>query len=298
MLNFIKRAKNFVPGSSSSLAASEPNSASSSHVATPVPETPSSISNAVESASVATLTNPQPPASPEPAVEQKNFAKINRELIADNYLSGTGIEVGALNHPLYVPSTAQVKYVDRMSVPDLRTHYPELNSVNLVEVDIIDNGESLTTIAEASQDFVIANHFIEHCQNPIASLASMVRVLKVGGVLYLAIPDKRYTFDRDRQVTPVEHILRDYEEGPEWSRRQHFEEWTRIVNKVQDDAEAEAQITHLMAIDYSIHYHVWTQTEFLELLLAVKKTLNFGFELELFCKNGDEMIVILRKAEA
>src|SRR6476469_2750674 len=298
MLNFIKRAKNFVPGSSSSLAASEPNSASSSHVATPVPETPSSISNAVESASVATLPNPQPSASPEPAVEQKNFAKINRELIADNYLSGTGIEVGALNHPLSVPSTAQVKYVDRMSVPDLRTHYPELNSVNLVEVDIIDNGESLTTIAEASQDFVIANHFIEHCQNPIASLASMVRVLKVGGVLYLAIPDKRYTFDRDRQVTPVEHILRDYEEGPEWSRRQHFEEWTRIVNKVQDDAEAEAQITHLMAIDYSIHYHVWTQTEFLELLLAVKKTLNFGFELELFCKNGDEMIVILRKAEA
>jgi predicted SAM-dependent methyltransferase len=232
-----------------------------------------------------------------PEVEQKRFAKINRELIANNYLTGTGIEIGALNHPLYVPSTAQVKYVDRMSVTDLRTHYPELNTVNLVEVDIIDNGESLTTITESSQDFVIANHFIEHCQNPIASLQSMLRVLKVGGVLYLAIPDKRYTFDCDRAVTSVEHILRDYEEGPEWSRRQHFEEWTRIVNKVQDDVEAEAHITHLMEIDYSIHYHVWTQTEFLELVLAVKKTLNAEFELELFCKNGDEMIVILRKSE-
>jgi predicted SAM-dependent methyltransferase len=274
MLNFIKRAKNFVPGTFLFQVSSEENSASLSNTVTVVAQ-----------------------ANPSPEVNSNHSAKINRELIADNYLSGIGIEIGALNHPLYVPRTAQVRYVDRMSVPDLRTHYPELSSVNLVEVDIIDNGELLTTIAEASQDFVIANHFIEHCQNPIASLGSMLRVLKVGGVLYLAIPDKRYTFDRDRQVTPVEHVLRDYEEGPEWSRRQHFEEWIRIVNKVQDDVEAEAHITRLMAIDYSIHYHVWTQIAFLELLLAVKKTWNFEFELELFCKNGDEMIVILRKVE-
>lgn len=261
MLNFVKRAKNLVSRSSPALL--NQNSADS-------------------------LLE----------VKAKNFAKVSRELIANNYLVGTGIEIGALHQPLPVSGMAQVKYVDRMSVAALRTHYPELNSLPLVEVDIIDNGESLTTIAESSQDFVIANHFIEHCQNPIASLGSMLRVLRVGGVLYLAIPDKRYTFDRDRQVTPVEHILRDYEEGPEWSRRQHFEEWTRIVNKVQDDIEAEAHITNLMAIDYSIHYHVWTQTEFLDLLLTMRKRLNLEFELELFCKNGDEMIVILRKSEA
>ncbi|MBW4487070.1 MAG: methyltransferase domain-containing protein [Trichocoleus desertorum ATA4-8-CV12] len=260
MLNFVKRAKNLVPSSS------------------PVPPSQNLVSNLL------------------PEAEVKSFSKINRELIANNYLAGTGIEIGALHQPLPVSSAAQVKYVDRMSVADLRTHYPELNSLPLVEVDIIDNGEALTTIAESTQDFVIANHFIEHCQNPIASLSSMLRVLKVGGVLYLAIPDKRYTFDRDRSVTPVEHILRDYEEGPEWSRRQHFEEWIRIVNKIEDDVEA--HVNHLMTIDYSIHYHVWTQTEFLELLLAVKKTLSVEFEIELFCKNVDEMIVIMRKGAA
>ncbi|MBD2124459.1 methyltransferase domain-containing protein [Trichocoleus sp. FACHB-262] len=298
MLNFIKRAKNLVPSSSTSLASPEQNSASLSNPSASALAEPGLKLDSVNPGQVTTLANIDPVDSQGPEVEQKSFAKINRELIANNYLTGTGIEIGALNHPLYVPSNAQVKYVDRMSVPDLRTHYPELNAVNLVEVDIIDNGESLTTIAEASQDFVIANHFIEHCQNTIASLCSMLRVLKIGGVLYLAIPDKRYTFDCDRAVTPVEHILRDYEEGPEWSRRHHFEEWTRIVNKIQDDHEAEVQTSHLMAIDYSIHYHVWTQTEFLDLLLTMKKTLNLAFELELFCKNGDEMIVILRKSEA
>jgi len=261
MLNFVKRVKNLAPSSSS------------------VPPNQNSGNSL-------------------PDLEAKSFAKINRELIANNYLAGAGIEVGALHQPLPVPSVAQVKYVDRMSVADLRTHYPELNSLPLVEVDIIDNGESLTTIADSSQDFVIANHFIEHCQNPIASLQSMLRVLKIDGVLYLAIPDKRYTFDRDRQVTLVEHILRDYNEGPAWSRRQHFEEWARLVDKIEDDVKAEARINHLMTIDYSIHYHVWTQTEFVELLVAVKKTLPLEFELELFCKNGEEMIVILRKCES
>jgi len=297
MLNFIKRAKNLVPGISPSLVSPEQDSASVSNTTVTSPAKSGLEPNLIAAGQVATLPNIDPLNSRGLEGKQQGFAKINRELIANNYLTGIGIEIGALNHPLYVPSTAQVKYVDRMSVTDLRIHYPELSAVNLVEIDIIDNGESLTTIAEASQDFVIANHFIEHCQNPIASLRSMMRVLKVGGVLYLAIPDKRYTFDRDRTVTPVEHILKDYEEGPEWSRRQHFEEWTRIVNKVQDNVEAEAHITHLMAIDYSIHYHVWTQAEFLELLLVVKKTLDFNFELELFCKNGDEMIVILRKSE-
>ena len=33
-----------------------------------------------------------------------------------------------------------------------------------------------------------------------------------GSILYLAVPDKRYTFDADRPVTPTDHVLRDYQE--------------------------------------------------------------------------------------
>ena len=175
--------------------------------------------------------------------------KLGREFVADTYIRGQGIEIGALHMPLGVPRSARVKYVDRLSVPDLRKHYPELNDKNLVEVDIIADGERLESISDATQDFVIANHFVEHCQNPIAAILNMFRVLKPGGVLYLALPDKRCSFDVDRPVTPFEHLLRDYHEGPAWSRRQHFEEWTRLVNKVLDDEEAERQIavsyTHL-----------------------------------------------------
>lgn len=215
-----------------------------------------------------------------------------REAIATIFLRGDGIEIGALHQPLRIPASARVKYVDRMKVADLRHHYEELAHETLVDTDIIDDGEQLTTIGDNTQDFVIANHFIEHCQNPIQTLQNIFRVLKPGGVLYLAVPDKRFTFDIDRPCTTIEHIMRDFSEGPEWSKRQHFEEWSRLVNKRAGE-EAEKDVRHLLDIDYSIHFHVWRAAELLELVVTAQRLIQF--ELELFLRNGFENLLILRK---
>ena len=176
----------------------------------------------------------------------------------------------------------------------IRRQYEELARASIVEPDIIDNGEQLTTIGDNTQDFVIANHFIEHCQNPIRTLQNLFRVLKPAGVLYMAVPDKRFTFDADRPCTTIEHIMRDFVEGPEWSKRQHFEEWSRLVNKRTGDAEVEKEVQHLLNIDYSIHFHVWRSAELLEFVVALQRLVQF--ELELFLRNGFETILILRKA--
>lgn len=221
-------------------------------------------------------------------------AVITRELIANTYLNGTGIEIGALHNPLKVPGHAKVKYVDRMPVEDLRKQYPELNNKNLVNVDVVDDGEKLASFKDQSEDFVIANHFIEHSQNPIDAVNNMLRVVKPTGVLYLAVPDKRYSFDIDRPVTSFEHIVKDYEEGPGWSRMEHFKEWARLVNKV-DESEVEKQVAKLMAIDYSIHYHVFTQAEITDFFSKIRNVLKYNFEYELILKYGTEVIVVLRK---
>ncbi|MDQ5824341.1 MAG: methyltransferase domain-containing protein [Chloroflexota bacterium] len=223
------------------------------------------------------------------------LAPLDRVIIANKYLRGRGIEIGALHLPLQTPMSAKVSYVDRMSVDQLREHYPELAGEKLVHVDIIDDGEQLATIRDASQDFVIANHFLEHCQNPVLALTNMIRVLKPGKVLYLAVPDKRYTFDVERPVTPIEHVLRDFEDGPAWSKRQHFEEWVRYVLKVEDAAEAEKRVSALLEEDYSIHYHVWTQFELLELVQTLRSKQGLSFDIELFLKNAGECIFVLRK---
>jgi predicted SAM-dependent methyltransferase len=176
----------------------------------------------------------------------------------------------------------------------LRQQYPGLSDSRFVRVDIVDDGEKLEKIMAGSQDFVIANHFLEHCQNPIGAIRNMLRVLKEEGILYLCIPDKRYSFDIDRPVTPIEHLLRDDAEGPEWSKRQHFEEWVRLVDKVPE-CEVAQRTAQLMEMDYSIHYHVWTQAELLALISTLQEKLRFAFEVELFLKRDHEVVAILRK---
>jgi len=224
---------------------------------------------------------------------------FDRTSIARLYIAGNGIEIGALHSPLKVPSGATVKYVDRLPLSGLRKHYPELGSKELVNVDIVDDGELLKTVDDASQDFVIANHVLEHCQDPIRALCNMFRVLRHNGILYLAMPDKRFTVDVDRPVTRLQHLLEDFKDGGASSKRAAFEEWVRYVKKAKNNAEAERQVNKLMRDGYSIHYHAWTQVEMLELILALKEQISLKFEVELFHKfvrpYGTEVIVILRK---
>jgi SAM-dependent methyltransferase len=213
--------------------------------------------------------------------------------LAGSYLRGNGLEMGALADPLRLPPGAKVAYVDRYSTDDLRKNYPTLKSAALVHVDIVCDGEHLTGVECESQDFVIARHFLEHCQDPIGTLEHFFRVLRPGGIVYFAVPDKRYTFDRERPVTSLNHLLEDHQRGPERSRRGHFEEFVRAMNHPATEEELQRQVDELIKADYSIHYHVWTQHEVLELLLALRSRI--GFEIEAFCKNNRENICVLRK---
>jgi SAM-dependent methyltransferase len=220
---------------------------------------------------------------------------LSRRDVARVYLRGRGIEIGALHRPLWVPQAAQVSYLDRFSTEELYRQYPRLNGHKLVPVDIVDDGERLARLADGSQDFVIANHFLEHCQDPIGTLLHFFRVLREEGILFLTVPDKRYTFDRDRPVTPLEHLLADHEDGGELSRREHVTEYVRLVLKATDPEVIEREVEHLLATNYSIHYHVWTQTELMELMLGLRRRV--AFEVELFLRRAYEVILVLRKGK-
>lgn len=212
--------------------------------------------------------------------------------LAREFLAGRGLEIGALHNPLPVPRGAVVRYVDRMSKPDLLRHYPGLDD-QLVDVDVIDDGETLRTVADASQDFLIANHFLEHTEDPLGTLGRFFAVLRPGGVLYLTLPDKRFTFDKPRPVTTLQHLRDDHEHGPQRSRRQHFEEYSAAVHGLTDPADIARYADHYLASNYSIHYHVWDQPAMVEFLSAVRP--EFGFDIARTHPNGHEVIFVLRK---
>ena len=71
---------------------------------------------------------PGPPASMFGSGTSHASMLRTRETIADVFLRGDGIEIGALHQPLPVPPSARVKYVDRMPAPELRRQYQELEA--------------------------------------------------------------------------------------------------------------------------------------------------------------------------
>ena len=217
-----------------------------------------------------------------------------RSRLADKYLSGSGIEIGALHLPLPVPDRAKVRYVDHAPVEKLRTIYPELGIYRLTPVDIIDNGETLDTIPLVSQDFIIANHFIEHCENPVKTLITHLSRLKPGGILYLSVPDKNKTFDRPRSITHLDHVIKDYEAGPEESRIEHYREWVQVMERLPAE-KIEPRVQELMSKKYSIHFHVWQLADFQKLLEYAKQVLLQRFSIKETALTRNEFIFILKK---
>lgn len=230
------------------------------------------------------------------------IANINRILLSANYIEGEGIEIGALNYPLVLKPGVKVKYLDRVSPDDHMAILDEFKRDEIVNVEIIDDGETMKTVANDSQDFVIANHFLEHCQNPILAIENMLRVVKLGGVLFLAIPDKRYTFDTNRALTTIDHLLKDYKEGPSWSEESHYYDFVKYTEHGFGKTEVEIRevIQALKKKNFSIHFHVWDHQSILEMFCALKSELKFKFQIEAVYaarKGGNESIFILRKGE-
>lgn len=132
---------------------------------------------------------------------------------------GRGLEVGPLYSPMVTRDEADVRYVDIHLAPELRTHYathPGIPVDDIVEVDfaMIHEGEE-RSLAEAvataaPYDWIIASHVIEHVPDVVSWLADVAEILADGGLVVLAIPDRRFCFDALRPPTTVGEMLRAY----------------------------------------------------------------------------------------
>jgi SAM-dependent methyltransferase len=203
-----------------------------------------------------------------------------------------------LHSPFPLPDAACVSYVDRLSTAELREEYPELADRPIVDVDVVDDGETLATLADASVDFVIASHFLEHCEDPIGALKAHIRVLRPGGVLLLALPDRRRGVDRERGPTPLEHLLADHEEGPLLSRAGHYRDWVSLVDLPLGNVEAgqvERHAAELQRRSYSIHYHCWTRDEFTSQLRQLANSFGLPGTIVAQRDNHHEFLLAVRR---
>ncbi len=196
-------------------------------------------------------------------------------------LRGRGIEIGALWRRFPVPARATVWYIDRNHATDLKREYPECARQIVCPHVIADAGR--LPLADGSLNFVIANHVLEHMPFPLATLRAWYRALGPGGVLIMKIPDKRYTFDVGRSRTALRHLIEEDLDPATFDRRLHFEDWVQHVGKRPAGSEVLRDETdHLMDVDYSIHYHVWTDQDVRELIEYTRTGMGLDWRPVLF----------------
>jgi SAM-dependent methyltransferase len=120
-----------------------------------------------------------------------------------------GLEIGPLHVPLVRRTEGRVLYVDHASAETLRANFrdPAGDPANIVDVDIIWGERPLRDCVDEPVDYVVASHVIEHVPDLIGWLLELHAVLKQGGILGLAVPDRRYTFDVRRPVSTVGELV-------------------------------------------------------------------------------------------
>lgn len=236
-----------------------------------------------------------------------------RRALSLRYIKGAGLEIGALHLPLPVAPDVHVRYVDRVPREESVRQFPELEASHIVTPSIIEDGLSLASIRPSSQDFIIANHVLEHSSNPFHALTSWSRVLRPDGIVFAGVPIADRCFDKGRPVTPIQHIREDYalshigdQEEANRRNRRHYQEWITmsVVNISKErgqhyeapvGAGLEKELDTLVAAAPEIHFHTFAVDSFAELLRVFTSEIDRSMKVETVVDNDVEVIGLLRK---
>lgn len=125
-----------------------------------------------------------------------------------------GLEIGPSHNPIVPKADGwNVRTVDHATRAELIAKYTPhgVDVAKIEEVDYVWRGEPIDELigpsGVAAFDYCIASHVIEHFPDMLGFLESVERLLKVGGILSLVVPDKRHCFDFFKPLTNTADLL-------------------------------------------------------------------------------------------
>lgn len=230
------------------------------------------------------------------AAQLPREVEVARRTVGELFLHGAGIEVGAGSRPFPLPPGATCIYGDVRDDAALAKLFKTSSVINNQSID----ARTLSGLQDDHFDFAISAHVIEHLEDPIGSIHHTIRVLKPGGIYILVVPDMRYTFDKHREPTSIDHLTMDALDGGRSTRLLSYidhvtyttrKEWGFVI--ADEDVPSEAE--RLSDQNFDIHFHCWTRDGFRDFLAAISAS--HGFEVLADTAAVNETAFILRKLE-
>lgn len=161
----------------------------------------------------------------------------------------------------------------------------------------INDGSDLSSITDGTYEVILSCHSIEHFANPIKALKEWSRVLTPQGFMLLVVPHRDGTFDHNRPITMLSHLIQDYEMNVPESDETHFEEVISLHDISLDKgvANKEELITRTMDNIHNrcVHHHVFNTPLVVELADYLKLQI---LQMEHF--NPFNIVILLKKSES
>lgn len=180
-------------------------------------------------------------------------------------LHGKGLEFGPGANPFPVSLSASTIYADRFSADSLLENaYPGQVLDSMMVPHFLADMSDLDNFGTNSFDYIVASHVIEHLRDPIGAIVGSHRILKSGGTLLLIIPSMTRTFDRNRPLTSLTHLVSDFERYNKLDDLSHYLEWFLLVHNLAGPHEELAK--EAWSRNSDIHYHTWTPDSFENML--------------------------------
>ena len=126
------------------------------------------------------------------------------------------VEIGALNGPTFAPADHNVRFIDYATREQLiqdTAANPAVDPARIVHVHYATPSTNYADIVPDRFDIAIANHVIEHIPDLASWFTNIHAILDEGGMFFLSVPDKRYTFDYLKRETNIVDVVRAHTEG-------------------------------------------------------------------------------------
>jgi hypothetical protein len=146
----------------------------------------------------------------------------------------TGLEIGAMDLPFVEPGEGSCDFADFRNTEELRElasrtvgHNPEF------VVPVAYNLRAGYDIIDKTYHWIAASHVVEHVADLIGWFDVLHSKLHENGVVFLVVPDKRFTFDYHRGLTNLSDVVTAHQQELRTpSFKQVFDHYFYTTNQI------------------------------------------------------------------
>lgn len=200
------------------------------------------------------------------------------------------LEIGPRDNPFVKRETHNVYYADIRDTAGVTAIYKDYVNVDknkIIPIDYEITGTYREAVGKRLFSTVFSSHVIEHTVDFIGHLIEINEVLEENGRYIMVVPDKRFTFDHFRAVTPFRDVYDVFLNGENSLKRLVFDYYFNVTDKLSNHPReylsrlqsfenlavddniagfASAQVDKLEDIIGALHYWVFTFPSFCALI--------------------------------